>query len=108
MFSPTEAEGTRKRHQVDSIVEGVGMNRMTANLEKGLKWIDDAVKVSDEEAIDMSRKLLENDGFFIGSSSSVNCVAAVKVAQLLGPVCFYSFSFTTTCILGTCHCDYAL
>ncbi|RIA79016.1 tryptophan synthase beta subunit-like PLP-dependent enzyme, partial [Glomus cerebriforme] len=29
MYSPYEAEGTRTRHQVDTIIEGVGLNRMT-------------------------------------------------------------------------------
>lgn len=32
----------------------------------------------------MSRFLLLNDGIFIGSSSAVNCVAAVKVAKKMG------------------------
>jgi cysteine synthase A len=29
MFASTEKEGTRRRHQVDSIVEGIGINRVT-------------------------------------------------------------------------------
>lgn len=31
------------------------------------------------------RFLLKNDGLFIGSSSAMNCVGAVRVARLLGP-----------------------
>lgn len=31
------------------------------------------------------RFLLKNDGLFIGSSSAMNCVGAVRVAKLLGP-----------------------
>lgn len=73
MFSGTEREGTRRRHQVDSIVEGIGVNRVTANFEVGREIIDDAVKVSDEQAIGMARWLVEKDGIFIGSSSAVNC-----------------------------------
>ncbi|KAJ3090906.1 hypothetical protein HK102_002291 [Quaeritorhiza haematococci] len=100
MYSPTEKEGTRKRHQVDTIVEGIGLNRMTKNFEKLISpdaswpqwrpgshvgWVDDAVKVTDQEAVEMSRYLMKEDGLFVGSSSSVNCVAAVKIARGLGP-----------------------
>lgn len=84
MFSPTEAEGTRRRHQVDSIVEGIGINRLTANFEAGMHLIDDAVKVSDEQAMKMARWLVEKEGLFVGASSAVNCVAAVSVARRLG------------------------
>ncbi|KAJ3368218.1 hypothetical protein HDU91_000759 [Kappamyces sp. JEL0680] len=85
MYSSTEAEGSRKRHQIDSIVEGIGLTRLTANFNHGLELIDDAVKVTDQEAVEMSRHLLKQDGIFVGSSSAVNCVAALKTAQQLGP-----------------------
>ncbi|KAI8820117.1 tryptophan synthase beta subunit-like PLP-dependent enzyme [Fimicolochytrium jonesii] len=86
MYSPTEAEGTRKRHQVDTVVEGVGINRLTKNFQKVADgWLDEAVKVSDREAVEMARYLVRNDGLFVGSSSAVNCVAAVRVARQLGP-----------------------
>ncbi|KAK3073868.1 Cysteine synthase 2 [Teratosphaeriaceae sp. CCFEE 6253] len=83
LFSSTEAEGTRRRHQVDSIVEGVGINRLTANLSAGLHLIDDAVKVTDEQAMMMARWLVEREGLFVGASSAVNCVAAAVVAKQL-------------------------
>ena len=84
MFSSTEKEGTRRRHQVDSIVEGIGINRLTANFEAGRELIDDAVKVTDDQALRMARWLVEKDGLFVGSSSCVNTVAAVKTALNLG------------------------
>ena len=28
---------------------------------------------------------MRNDGLFVGSSSAMNCVGAVRVAQMLGP-----------------------
>jgi len=85
MFDAKEREGTRRRQQVDTIVEGIGVNRVTANFEVGRELVDDAYKVSDEEAIRMGRWLVEKDGIFVGSSSAVNCVAAVKLARELGP-----------------------
>jgi cysteine synthase len=83
MFSSTEAEGTRRRHQVDSIVEGIGVNRLTRNFEAGMHLIDDAVKVADEQAMKMARWLVEKEGLFVGASSAVNCVAAAVMAEKL-------------------------
>jgi cysteine synthase A len=73
MFDPKEREGTRRRHQVDTIVEGIGINRVTHNFEVGRELVDDAIRVTDDQAIAMARWLVENDGIFVGSSSAVNC-----------------------------------
>ncbi|EPS31532.1 hypothetical protein PDE_06487 [Penicillium oxalicum 114-2] len=85
MFDVKEREGTRRRPQVDTIVEGIGINRVTANFEAGKELVDDAVRVTDAQALAMARWLVEKDGIFIGSSSAVNCFAAVKTALKLGP-----------------------
>ncbi|KAL4957393.1 tryptophan synthase beta subunit-like PLP-dependent enzyme [Aspergillus filifer] len=85
MFDPKEKEGTRRRRQVDTIVEGIGINRVTANFEAGRELVDDAVRVTDAQALAMARWLVEKDGIFAGSSSAVNCFAAVKTAMKLGP-----------------------
>lgn len=78
MFDPKEREGTRRRHQVDTIVEGVGINRVTHNFEAGRALIDDAIRVTDEQAMAMARWLVEKDGIFIGSSSAVNCTSCLQ------------------------------
>jgi len=83
MYNATEAEGTRRRHQVDTVVEGIGLNRLTRNLELGLPFIDAAERVTDDEAVRMSRWLSTHDGLFLGSSSAVHCVAAVRTALRL-------------------------
>ncbi|KAG0334453.1 hypothetical protein BG004_000401 [Podila humilis] len=85
MYSPTEKEGQRKRHQVDTVVEGVGINRLTQNFAMSHGFIDDAIRVTDQEAVDMARYLVNQEGLFIGSSSAVNCVGAVRIARELGP-----------------------
>ncbi|KAH7339891.1 tryptophan synthase beta subunit-like PLP-dependent enzyme [Rhizoctonia solani] len=84
MFDAREAEGTKRRHQVDTVVEGIGINRLTRNFEMALGVIDDAIRVTDQEAVAMSRYLVKNDGLFLGSSSACNLVACVKVANSLG------------------------
>lgn len=73
MFDTKEKDGTRRRSQVDTIVEGIGINRVTANFEAGRELIDDAIKIEDDEAMAMARWLVEKDGIFVGSSSAVNC-----------------------------------
>ncbi|RAH66241.1 putative cysteine synthase [Aspergillus aculeatinus CBS 121060] len=85
MFDLKEREGTRRRRQVDTIVEGIGINRVTANFEAGKELVNDAVRVTDAQALAMARWLVEKDGLFVGSSSAVNCFAAVKTAMKLGP-----------------------
>lgn len=83
MFDAKESEGRKRRHQVDTVVEGIGINRLTKNFEYALPIIDDAIRVSDVEAVSMSRFIVKNDGLFLGSSSACNLVAAVKVAKRL-------------------------
>ncbi|KAJ2155907.1 Cysteine synthase 2 [Coemansia sp. RSA 552] len=91
MFAETEREGTRRRQQVDTLVEGVGLNRLTRNFANLLPGqgrgcvLDGAVSVSDGEAVSMSRWLMANDGLFVGSSAAINCVAALNIARALGP-----------------------
>ncbi|PYH81695.1 PALP-domain-containing protein [Aspergillus uvarum CBS 121591] len=85
MFDLKEKEGTRRRRQVDTIVEGIGINRVTANFEAGKELVNDAIRVTDAQALAMARWLVEKDGLFVGSSSAVNCFAAVQTAMKLGP-----------------------
>ncbi|KAG8698371.1 hypothetical protein FRC08_005969 [Ceratobasidium sp. 394] len=84
MFDIKESEGTKRRHQVDTIVEGIGINRLTKNFEMALGVVDDAIRVTDKEAVSMAQYLVQHDGLFLGSSSACNLVASVKVAKMLG------------------------
>lgn len=40
--------------------------------------------MTDEEAVAMSRYLVQHDGLFLGSSSACNLIACIKVAKMLG------------------------
>ncbi|KAH9948625.1 PALP-domain-containing protein [Amylocystis lapponica] len=84
MFDRKEAEGTKRRHQVDTVVEGIGINRLTNNFELALPIINDAFRITDAEAVAMSRYIVHNDGLFLGSSSACNLVACVKLARKMG------------------------
>ncbi|KAF8200010.1 tryptophan synthase beta subunit-like PLP-dependent enzyme [Mycena galopus ATCC 62051] len=84
MFDQREKEGTKRRHQVDTVVEGIGLNRLTQNLALALPIIDDAVRVTDPEAVAMARYMVQHDGLFIGSSSACNLVACVRLIKKMG------------------------
>ena len=56
---------------------------MTANLEG--TPIDDAVQVPDQDMVAMVYRMLEQDGWFFGSSTGINLCGAVQIAKQLGP-----------------------
>lgn len=42
------------------------------------------LRITDEEAVSMSRFLVQRDGLFLGSSSACNLVACVKLVRKMG------------------------
>jgi cysteine synthase A len=83
MYDKTEQEGSRRRHQVDTVTEGVGINRVTRNFARA--QVDEAVRASDAESARMARHLMRHDALFVGSSSALCCVGVVKAARRLPP-----------------------
>ncbi|WP_380052482.1 cysteine synthase A [Falsihalocynthiibacter sp. SS001] len=67
----------------DSITEGIGQGRITANLE-GLD-VDYAYQVPDAEALPYVFDLLRDEGLCLGGSSGINIAGAVRLAKDLGP-----------------------
>ena len=47
--------------------------------------MDDIVPVGTDDAKDMARRLTREEGLFGGTSSGANVVAAIQVAERLGP-----------------------
>jgi cysteine synthase A len=66
-----------------SITEGIGIGRVTANLEGAA--IDDALHIADAATVRHVYRLLHEEGLFLGSTSGINVAAAVEVARQLGP-----------------------
>jgi cysteine synthase A len=66
-----------------SITEGIGNGRVTANLEGAP--IDDALRISDAEALEQIYDVLIHEGLSVGTSSGINIAAAIRVAKSLGP-----------------------
>jgi cysteine synthase A len=67
----------------NSITEGIGQGRITANLE-GFKP-DRAFLFPDEESVPACFDLLEHEGLCMGPSSGVNVAGAIRLARELGP-----------------------
>jgi cysteine synthase A len=67
----------------NSITEGIGNSRVTANMAGAPT--DDAIRVTDPEALQVVYQLLYEDGLFMGGSVGINVGAAVKLAQQMGP-----------------------
>jgi len=68
-----------------SITEGIGQGRITNNLGTFVKDLDGSLSIADEKSIAMLFDLLDSEGLYLGASSALNVVAAVELAQKLGP-----------------------
>jgi cysteine synthase A len=66
-----------------SITEGIGTGRITANMQGAP--VDDAVRITDEEALPIIFNLIKEEGLVLGGSSGINVAAAIRVARELGP-----------------------
>jgi hypothetical protein len=67
----------------NSITEGIGQGRITANLEGFTP--DDAYKIPDSEALPIVFDLLAEEGLCLGGSSGINVAGAVRMARDMGP-----------------------
>ncbi len=66
-----------------SITEGIGQNRITANLEGAP--VDFAYQIPDEEALPIVFDLVVQEGLLLGGSSGINIAGALHLARELGP-----------------------
>ncbi len=67
----------------NSITEGIGQGRITANLE-GFRP-DMLYQIPDDEALPYVFDLLSEEGLCVGGSSGINIAGAVRMAKDLGP-----------------------
>ena len=71
------------RAEGNSVAEGIGQGRITANLEGAP--IDTQFRISDEDGLVWVRRLLAEEGLCLGLSSGINVAGAVEFARQLGP-----------------------
>jgi cysteine synthase A len=67
----------------DSITEGIGQGRVTANLEDVI--VDVPFQIPDEEALPIVFDLLRHEGLCLGGSSGINIAGAIRLAEHMGP-----------------------
>lgn len=67
----------------NSITEGIGQGRVTANLE-GVT-VDHAYRIGDEEMLKIVFDLIQHEGLCLGGSSGVNVAGAIALAKEVGP-----------------------
>jgi cysteine synthase len=67
----------------NSITEGIGNSRITANMEGAPA--DDAIQVDDKEALRVVYQLLRKDGLLMGGSTGINVGGAIALAKQMGP-----------------------
>jgi cysteine synthase A len=63
-------------------IQGIGAGFVPENLDT--KVYDEIITVSDEDAIEYTRRLAREEGILVGISSGANCFAALQVARRLG------------------------
>jgi len=68
--------------QGNSITEGIGQGRITANLEGFAP--DFLCQISDDEALPLVFDLLQHEGLCLGGSSGINVAGAIRMAQDMG------------------------
>jgi cysteine synthase A len=67
----------------NSITEGIGQGRITANLEGFTP--DVAFQIHDAEALPIVFDLVQEEGLCVGGSTGVNIAGAIRLAKELGP-----------------------
>ena len=67
----------------DSITEGIGQGRITANLEGFTP--DFSYNIPDTEALPIVFDLLQHEGLCLGGSSGINVAGAMRMAREMGP-----------------------
>ncbi|ANU08556.1 Cysteine synthase [Paraurantiacibacter namhicola] len=67
----------------NSVAEGIGQGRITANLEGAP--IDTQFRISDQEGMEWVARLLREEGLCLGLSSGINIAGAVALGRKLGP-----------------------
>ena len=65
-YAPQQAEQKLRRVRIDTITEGIGIDRLTRNFTEHEDCISDALRIHDQDAVNMAWHLLRREGLFVG------------------------------------------
>ena len=82
-IEPTESAVLSGNPSGSHKIEGIGIGFIPPLWEPD--QVDEILTVTTEEAKEMTRRLAREEGLFAGTSSGANVVAALRVAERLGP-----------------------
>lgn len=92
--------GKLERIPGSSITEGIGQGRVTENMKDAP--VDDAKAIMDVDAVNMTFRLLHDEGLFVGATTGLNVFSAYELAKEMGPG-----HTIVTCLCDTGHKYYA-
>lgn len=64
------------------LIQGIGPGFVPSLVDMSL--VDEVIKVKSSDAVDMTRRLIKEEGLMVGISSGANVLAALEVARKLG------------------------
>ena len=79
---------------------GIGQGRITDNLAPEVNHLAGALHIPDEKSIEMVYRLLDEEGLYVGASSSLNVVAAQQLALKKGPGECFSLLASISWLIG--------
>ncbi|CEL61044.1 cysteine synthase A [Rhizoctonia solani AG-1 IB] len=85
LYSYVTSGGKLKEREGGSITEGIGQGRITDNLAPEVSNLSGALHIPDPTTIAMVYRMLDEEGIYIGASSSLNVAAARELALKKGP-----------------------
>lgn len=65
------------------MIQGIGAGFVPGNYNT--KWVDEIIKIENDEAIQAARELAVKEGILVGISAGANVAAAIKIASRLNP-----------------------
>ena len=74
--SPMSSKGISNQHKI----QGIGANFVPKIYDE--KIVDEIITIADEEAIEYTKKLAQQEGIFAGISSGAALAGALKIANL--------------------------